>query len=227
MYKTILTILGIALFLIYVAGVVYWFEAEKEVRILCSMFNEGQSVEAVRHTLDTGNLLHYKESDDVIIVNSSYTMSTTECTVSLSDTATVVASTYQQSLRLERTAGIFAAFLTFLLAVFQMLLVLGVQWGEWAWGGFHKKLPLSLRLGSFISFLILIFAGFSVLAATGFSSIIPEAISRITVFILTGIFLLSIIGNFNSKSAKERKVMIPLSILLSSCYLIVTVFLLG
>lgn len=43
--------------LVIVAGI-FASEAEKEVRILCSMFEPGSSLARVEEILDTGNLLH-------------------------------------------------------------------------------------------------------------------------------------------------------------------------
>jgi len=226
--KTFLKITTVLLAVLgFLIVVIYWFEAEKEVRILCSMFQKGQSVEDVHRTLDTGNLLSYTKNPDEIVVHSIYTLNSTECTVRLSNKAMVTESMYWQYIRLERTAGRFAAVLTFGLSVFHLLLALGVPWGEWAWGGFHNKLPKSLRIGSFISFVLLVIAGFSVLSSTDFIDLIPHSISRIIVSLLTLIFLASVAGNFNSKNAKERKMMIPLSIFLFCNYLIVGVYLLG
>jgi len=222
--KITTVLLGVLGFLIIV---IYWFEAEKEVRILCSMFQKAQSVEDVRRTLDTGNLLRYTVNPNEVVVHSIYTLNSTECTVRLSDEATVTGSVYRQYIRLEGVAGGFAAVLTFGLSVFQLLLALGVPWGEWAWGGFHKKLPGSLRIWSFISFVLLIIAGFSVLSSTDFIDLIPQSISKIVVYLLTFIFLGSVVGNFNSPNAKERKTMIPLSIFLLCSYLVIVVYLLG
>lgn len=222
--KGVIIILG---FLIYTAGVFYWFEAEKEVRILCSMFQEGQSAASVQQTLDTGNLLSYSVNSDAIAVNSMCTLNTSECIVSLSNSETVTSSVYNQYFRLEKAAGIIAASLTFLLAGFQLLLALGVPWGEFAWGGFYKKLPKSLRIGSFVSFVLLIVGVLSVLSATDLINLMSKTLYVVIVPLLTLLFLGSVAGNFNSSSKKEKMVMIPVSIILFCTCLIVSVYIFG
>lgn len=217
----------ISVFLIYTGGIFYWFEAEKEVRILCSMFGEGQSVEQVRETLDTGNLLNYTVNDKEIMVNSKYTLNSTECKISLSESNMVIASVYSQAFRLEVTAGIVAAVATFLLAGFQLLLAIGLPWGEFAWGGRHRELPLLYRVGSAFSGILLIIGGLSVFSSINIIDLIPSDIFRNVVSLLTVLFMVSVMGNLNSKSEKERKVMIPASIVLFCTYLIVTIPMFG
>ena len=104
--KIITVLLAVLGFLIIV---IYWFEAEKEVRILCSMLQKGQSVEEVQRTLDTGNLLRYTVNPNEVVVHSIYTLNSTECTVRLSDETTVTESVYRQYIRLEGVAGGLAA----------------------------------------------------------------------------------------------------------------------
>ncbi|WP_350213874.1 hypothetical protein [Gracilimonas sp.] len=215
------------MFLIYTAGIFYWFEAEKEVRVLCSIFAEGKSVEMVRKTLDTGNLLNYSDKDKGITVNSIYTLNSAECTISLSESTAVIESVYRQSFRLEIAAGIVAAVTTFLLAGFQLLLSFGLPWGEFAWGGFHKELPKSLRMGSFVSFVLLTVGGFSVLSSIGFMELISSLGNRIIIPLLTLLFMGSVAGNFNSKSEKEKMIMIPVSIILFCTYIIVCINVFG
>ena len=120
--------------------------------------------------------------------------------------------------------GYLAACLSLGLALFQLMLAFGMPWGDYVWGGFHEgKLPASLRFGSFASFILLGFGGLSVLTLTDISTIIPLIVSEILVGLLTIILLLSVLGNFNSKSEKERCVMIPLSILMFGCYAYISV----
>jgi len=217
----LLTLLG------FLALVIVWFEAEKEVRILCSMFQEGQTTESIERTLETGNLLNYSVDSRQITATSGYTLNSSACVIQLTDSDTVAVVTYHAKFRLEQVAGVIAAVLTFMLAFFQLLLAIGVPLGDYAWGGFQKELPASLRLGSLISFLLLPVAGLSIASAAGVSELIPLSISKIVVPLFTVVFLGSVIGNFNSVSKKERRIMIPVSVLLFATYLTMTVYLLG
>lgn len=184
-------------------------------------------METVRETLDTGNLLNYTVGDKGITVNSIYTLYSTECTISLSESTAVIQSVYSQSFRLEIAAGIVAAVITFLLAIFQLLLSLGLPWGEFAWGGSHQKLPKLYRAGSAVSGVLLIIGGLSVLSSMDVIELIPPDVFRNVIPLLTVLFIGSMVGNFNSNSEKERKVMIPVSIALFCTYLIVTIQMFG
>ena len=53
---------------------------------------------------------------------------------------------------------VFGALLALLLFLFQVLLAAGLPFGHMAWGGEHKTLPKKLRISSFISALLLIYA---------------------------------------------------------------------
>ena len=120
---------------------------------------------------------------------------------------------------MDLSTGYLAACLTIGLALFQLMLALGMPWGDYVWGGFHKgKLPASLRFGSLASFILLFFGGLSVLTLTGISSLIPLRMSEYLTGVLTIILMMSVLGNLNSQSEKERRVMIPLSIVMFGCY---------
>ena len=112
------------------------------------------------------------------------------------------------------------------LAVFQILLMLGRPFGRFAWGGQHDVLPTHLRLGSGIS--ILLYAGFGVIivakatdSATAFGrSAIDYGIWGLTAYFVLGIFM-----NAISRSASERKVMVPVSLVLAiACLLLARYF---
>lgn len=214
-------------FLIFIAGVIYWFEAEKEVRILCSMFRAGQSVEHVQNTLDTGNFLHYTTNYEEMVVNSAYTLNSTECIITISEAEIVTSAGYRTSFKLERIAALTGTVLSFLLAGFHLILVLGLPYGEMAWGGQHKKLPTLRRMGSLISFLLLIFGALSLLSSTDLFTPIPEHIIRYIIPIFTLLFFASVIGNTISESKKEKRVMIPVSYVLTGTYMIVCIYLFG
>ncbi len=74
-----------------------WFEAEKEIRILCSMFHAGLEREHVVHTLETGEHLWYRTEADVddppIFVDSLYNLRSSRCVIEF-EAGRVVSSTY-------------------------------------------------------------------------------------------------------------------------------------
>lgn len=107
------------------------------------------------------------------------------------------------------------------LAVFQLLLALGLPLGRLAWGGVHERLPGALRFASLISVGIFAFGMLAVLERAGlYVSLRDERIVTITCWLLTVLFLFSIVGNLNSRSAMEKRVMTPVAVLLTAGCLI-------
>ena len=86
------------------------------------------------------------------------------------------------------------------LALFQGLLVLGAPLGRFAWGGQHRVLPVSQRIGSLG---------------------VPTDIVGIAIWVVAAYFIIAIGLNLGSKSKSERSVMPAVSAVL--CVLCVVV----
>lgn len=196
------------------AFVLYWTEAKKEVEILCSMFNEGETAEYVTKTLDTGNLLEYTRSGRTLIASSRYNLSSDECKVEFSADDIILNATYTEYFDLAKALVWIGLLLSSLLGIFQLLLALGYPLGKYAWGGEHKILPKSLRIGSFFSMMIFAFTVFLLLMYLTGQHWLPEAYP-----VLGIMFLISSLANFNSKSTPEKRIMTPIAILLYLCFL--------
>ena len=98
------------------------------------------------------------------------------------------------------------------LAVFQLLLVLGAPLGRFAWGGQHRVLPVSLRVGSVVSIVIYAFIATVVLARADLvSPDIPEGVVRAATWVVAAYFFVGIGLNLASRSKPERAVMAPVS----------------
>ncbi|MEN3266237.1 hypothetical protein [Pseudonocardia sp.] len=122
----------------------------------------------------------------------------------------------------------FAAVLTCVLlgtlAVFQLFLVLGAPLGRFAWGGQHRVLPRSLRVGSVVSIVIYAFLAAIVLARANLvSSGIPEGFLRTATWIVVAYFFVGIGLNLASRSKPERAVMSPVSAVLCALCAVVAV----
>ncbi len=98
------------------------------------------------------------------------------------------------------------------LALFQLLLALGAPFGNLAWGGKYRILPIGLRIGSLISVIIFIIAGISVTEKAGIINILnqPDVITILLWFFVV-LFGLSTIGNIMSKSKWEKRIMTPIA----------------
>jgi len=109
------------------------------------------------------------------------------------------------------------------LTIFQILLILGKPFGEFAWGGQHKVLPKKLRVASATS--IVLYAVFAIFLASksGLVDIITlQPLLTIVMWVFTSYFFLGIVMNFASRSKKERAVMTPVATALAVVFLIVT-----
>ena len=106
-------------------------------------------------------------------------------------------------------------------AIFQLCLILGVPWGNYAWGGHYETLPTSLRVGSAVSILIYFFAISLVLSRAGISSIIKsKKVTYYGTWVFTGYFFVGILMNAVSRSPGERY-NVPFIFILTIMFLIV------
>ena len=110
------------------------------------------------------------------------------------------------------------------LVAFQLLLAAGLPFGKMAWGGENAKLSKKLRISSFISSLILVYASVVLLEKAGLVNIIDNNTAiNISAWIYVFVFGLSTMGNITSKSKYEKIVMTPVAIYLVVAFLIAIV----
>ena len=110
------------------------------------------------------------------------------------------------------------------LMCFQILLALGLPFGQVAWGGKFKKLPLGFRLASLFSAGIMAFAAILVLEkATIFSVLNTPKVVTFGIWILAAFLGLNTISNFISRSKWEKRIMTPISLILSLLCLTVAI----
>jgi len=212
--KTVLT-LGILIGLS--ALLIYWHEADKEIRILCSMFYEGTTADQVTQTLNTANMLVYDmveapNGQIALQADSPHNLYASECSVQFDDSEKVICAEYQRYFNLNGVLALTGSILLLLLAGGQILLSLGRPYGEYFWGGYHKVLPTHLRIGSFISSLLLLFAMLILIHQfLGIELLTSDfPFSELNTFFAV-LFLLSTLANANSESPKELKLMTPIA----------------
>ena len=124
-------------------------------------------------------------------------------------------------MELRLIAGWIATALFSLLAIFQILLFLGLPLGSLAWGGRHRKLTPGLRLASLASAVVLLAGILPVLEMSGIASLIgSRTISTIALWVLAAVFALSTLGNITSKSGIEKAVMTPVAAVLTMACLV-------
>ena len=109
-------------------------------------------------------------------------------------------------------------------SIFQLLLALGKPNGCAAYGGKCEILPKNLRIMSLIGIGIFVLASISVLARSGIIPALKDSIfSIITTWIFTFYTTLMILVNALSKSKIEQRIMTPLSLILTICFLIILI----
>ena len=113
------------------------------------------------------------------------------------------------------------AILFLIIAGFQIALAAGMSWGEFAWGGKHRILPVSLRIASALAS---VFYLLNVLVALEEGAItelgMNPALTGPYIGVLAGLFALGIPLNLISRSGKERRVMTPVAFLCCLCCLV-------
>src|SRR3954469_9623226 len=105
-------------------------------------------------------------------------------------------------------AAIIVAVISCGIAIFQVLLFLGLPLAEYSWGGkYQGVLPKKMRIMSLPSALLLLFFGFIFLIHSKVLSVGIHLPTKIFVIMITIFMGLNTLGNLVSKSNKERLVM--------------------
>ena len=106
------------------------------------------------------------------------------------------------------------------LAILQMLLICGLPFGRFAWGGQREVLPAKLRVGSAVS--LVIFAAIAVLLLSRAGVMGGDAtFVRIATWALLGYFAIGIVMNAISRSRPERYTMTPVATMLALATLVI------
>jgi hypothetical protein len=110
-------------------------------------------------------------------------------------------------------ADVYLIVANLLVGLFQLALAFGAPMGEYAWGGSNSgKLPAKYRAASLLS------AGLLVAIAGHYASLIGWLPSMLdahgrafSIWALTAFYALSTLGNWTTKSAKEKQMFLPVS----------------
>ncbi|GAA2041697.1 hypothetical protein GCM10009819_29700 [Agromyces tropicus] len=108
-----------------------------------------------------------------------------------------------------------------LLAVFQLALALGAPLGRFAWGGAHRVLPTTLRIGSLVSIVIYTVIAVLALDRVGLIDVVPDAVAAVGMWVVFGYFVIGIVMNAISRSKPERVTMTPVVAVLALLSLLV------
>ena len=109
------------------------------------------------------------------------------------------------------------------LSLFQLALSLGAKWGELAYGGSHKgKLPANYRIASLFSAVVAVALAGHYLAELGvFESLLDSGGRAIANWVFFALLAVGAVLNNISRSAPERKLWGPITIVMAVSALIV------
>jgi hypothetical protein len=108
------------------------------------------------------------------------------------------------------------------MAIFQILLAVGLPLGHAAFGGTNAVLPEKLRAASAMSALLFFAAFYVVLARGGLIGLSSESAPvRVGIWVFVAIFGLSTLANTASRSRWERFLMAPIGLVLTACCVVV------
>jgi len=128
------------------------------------------------------------------------------------------------------TVAVFAAWYlivaNLLVGLFQLALALGAPMGEYAWGGRNQgKLPAKFRVGSLFSAGLLVAISGHYASLIGWLPSMLDAHGRaFSIWALTAFYALSTLGNWSSKSAKEKQMFLPVSASMLIANILILVF---
>ena len=110
------------------------------------------------------------------------------------------------------------------LAVLQLLLIMGLPLGRFAWGGQHDRLSTRLRVSAGIA--IVIYAAMAVIAL-GRADVVVVPVAglalTISMWVVAAYLCLSVLPNLASKSVSEKRLMAPVSALLAVLAVVIAV----
>jgi hypothetical protein len=111
-----------------------------------------------------------------------------------------------------------------LVTCFQIALISGAPWGEYAFGGQNKGvLPRNLRIGSVItSFLYLAIAGHYLAQLGVLPKLLSSDLNQVANWVIVGLNALALVMNTITPSKKERMIWAPVALFLFATSLAIT-----
>jgi len=114
------------------------------------------------------------------------------------------------------TAAVIATIVLALLAVFQAAIAAGLPYGHFAWGGQHRVLPTSFRIGSIASIVIYALIAVVLLDRAGVTDLLFAGnTARALAWVVTAYFVVGMAMNAISRSKPERYTMTSVTIVLA------------
>ena len=110
------------------------------------------------------------------------------------------------------------------ISIFQIVLILGAPLGELTMGGkYPGKLPIKMRVLSFIQIIVIVLFSFLVISRSGILFESYYNISRVGIWVVVSFFVFGSFVNLFSASKKEKIIMGPLNIIALICSFLVAI----
>ena len=127
-----------------------------------------------------------------------------------------------RGINLAETAAIIAAVIFAALALFQAGLAAGAPYGHFAWGGQHRVLPTTFRIGSLASIVLYALMAIVLLDRSGATDLVFGGDTvRVLAWVVAGYLVIGVAMNAISRSKPERYTMTPTTIVLAILAVIV------
>ncbi|MDG0814026.1 hypothetical protein [Cohnella rhizosphaerae] len=124
-----------------------------------------------------------------------------------------------------QAAAVIGAAIAALIAIFHLLLLLGLPLGAYSWGGKYAGiLPPRVRWMSLPSAVLLAIIALMILAYADVIQMGDSAVAVIMIWAIAVFFGLNTLGNLASKSKREKAVMTPAAGMIFLCSLIVAIW---
>jgi hypothetical protein len=119
--------------------------------------------------------------------------------------------------------AIIASLILATLAVYQVVLLVGVPLARFAWGGEDHYLQPQFRLPAIGAFLLYVVAIVTALAGSDVIRLGAPLASQVVAYAFAAAFFAAFVLTARSRSPLERRLMLPVNVVLSGLFLIIAI----
>jgi len=119
--------------------------------------------------------------------------------------------------------AIVASIVLVALAVFQVVLLFGVPLARFAWGGEDHYLQPRYRAPAILAFVLYLLGAATALDGADVIGVGPHWLSQALAYVYAAAFFAAFIVTARSRSRIERRLMLPVNVVLSGLFLIVAI----
>jgi hypothetical protein len=125
--------------------------------------------------------------------------------------------------RVPQVVAIACSVILLVLAIFQVVLLLGVPLARFAWGGEDHYLQPQFRRFAWLTLVGCLVGVFAALQGAGIGLVVAVLVSQVACYLFAVVCFGAFILTARSRSLTERRVMLPIFVVLSGLFLIVAI----